>query len=133
MNEGVIPTSGEPKGELVIRTPAMPSSANAHGDIFGGWLMSQMDVGGSILAVATAKSRVVTIAVDSMTFLKPVYVGDLVTCYASIGKIGNTSIRVDVEVWVHRGRGHAHERVTQGSFTYVAVDTAGKPHPVKRG
>ena len=122
----------EPKGELVIRAIAMPADANAYGDIFGGWLMAQMDVGGSILATKTARSRVVTIAVDSMTFLKPVGIGDMVSCYASIERIGTTSIRIRVDVWAHRASDFSHLRFTEGSFTYVAVDQSGKPHPVQR-
>src|SRR5258708_26952819 len=89
-----------PKGELVIRTIAMPADTNANGDIFGGWLMSQMDLGGAVLARTVARSRVVTVAVEGMTFLHPVLVGDTVACYATVLRTGRTSTRIAVEVWV---------------------------------
>ena len=104
----------EPKGELVIRTIAMPADTNPNGDIFGGWIMSQMDLGSGILAAKTAKTRVVTVAMEGMSFLQPVRVGDTVACYAWVEKIGRTSMTIPVEVWVQRyGRatspGHARE------------------------
>lgn len=122
----------EPKGELVIRTIAMPSDTNPSGDIFGGWLMSQMDLGSGILAAKTAKSRVVTVAVEGMSFLLPVRVGDTVACYAWVEKIGRTSMVIPVEVWVQRYMQGETVRVTRGVFTYVAVDASGKPIPVVR-
>ena len=121
-----------PRGELVIQTIAMPKDTNASGDIFGGWLMSQMDLGSSILAGKTANSRVVTVAMEGMSFLQPVRVGDTVACYAWIEKIGRTSMTIPVEVWVRRYRSGEEIRVTQGVFVYVAVDADGKPIPVKR-
>lgn len=122
----------EPHGELVIRTIAMPASANGNGDIFGGWLVSQMDLGGAIFARNTAHSRVTTVAIDGMTFLHPVAVGDTVSCYARVLRIGRTSMKVDIEAWVQRFTDGAQLRVTAGVFTYVAIDDAGKPHPVQR-
>jgi acyl-CoA thioesterase YciA len=122
----------EPQGDVVIRTIAMPADTNANGDIFGGWLVSQMDLGGAVLARATAQSRVTTVAIDGMAFLRPVNVGDIVTCYARLLSIGRTSLRIDVEVWVQRAADPKLLRVTEGTFTYVAIDGAGKPHPVKR-
>jgi acyl-CoA thioesterase YciA len=122
----------QPKGELVIQTIAMPKDTNPSGDIFGGWLMSQMDLGSSILATKTSNSRVVTVAMEGMSFLKPVRVGDTVACYAWVEKIGHTSITVPVEVWVRRYRTGERERVTRGVFTYVAVDAKGRPIPVRR-
>jgi acyl-CoA thioesterase YciA len=116
----------------VIRTIAMPADANANGDIFGGWLVSQMDLGGAILARTTALSRVTTVAIDAMTFLRPVGVGDTVTCYAQLLKIGRTSMKVSVEAWVHGYADRTQQQVTSGHFTYVAIDSDGKPHPVKR-
>src|SRR5213083_2939266 len=92
----------KPKGELVIRTIAMPADTNPNGDIFGGWVMSQMDLGSGILASKTAKTRVVTVAVEGMSFLHPVRVGDTVACYAWVEKIGRTSMIIPVEVWVQR-------------------------------
>ncbi len=122
-----------PQGELVIRTIAMPADTNPNGDIFGGWLMSQMDLGSGILAGKTAKARVVTVAMEGMSFLHPVLVGDTVDCYAWVERIGRTSMVIPVEVWVQRYRQGEQIRVTRGVFTYVAVDDAGKPIPVERG
>jgi acyl-CoA thioesterase YciA len=123
----------EPKGELVIQTIAMPKDTNAKGDIFGGWLMSQMDLGSSILASKTAQARVVTVAMEGLSFLQPVRVGDTVAVYASVEKIGRTSMTIPVEVWVTRYMTGEQLRVTHGVFIYVAVDNAGKPIPVKGG
>ncbi|MEN3370672.1 MAG: acyl-CoA thioesterase YciA [Verrucomicrobiota bacterium] len=125
-------TADKPKGELVIRTIAMPKDTNPSGDIFGGWIMSQMDLGSGILAAKTAKSRVVTVAIEGMSFLRPVQVGDRVACYARVEKIGRTSMVIPVEVWVQRYMSGEEVRVTQGVFTYVAVDSGGKPIPVQR-
>lgn len=95
-------TNDAPQGELVLRTLAMPADTNANGDIFGGWLMSQMDMGGAILAKEIAHGRVVTVRVDGMTFLRPVAVGDVVCCYARCVKRGNTSVSINIEVWVKK-------------------------------
>jgi acyl-CoA thioesterase YciA len=120
----------EPKGELVIRTIAMPKDTNPKGDIFGGWLMSQMDLGSGILAAKTAKTRVVTVAMEGMSFLQPVRVGDTVACYAWVEKIGRTSMTIPVEAWVQRYMDGQQLRVTRAVFIYVAVDENGKPIPV---
>jgi acyl-CoA thioesterase YciA len=125
-------SADKPNGELVIRTIAMPADTNPSGDIFGGWIMSQMDLGSGILAAKTAKSRVVTVAIEGMSFLRPVQVGDRVACYARVEKIGRTSMVIPVEVWVQRYMSGEEVRVTHGVFTYVAVDNDGKPVPVKR-
>ncbi len=121
-----------PRGELVVRTIAMPKDTNPSGDIFGGWIMSQMDLGSGIIALKTAKTRVVTVAMDGMSFLAPVKVGDRVACYAWIEKIGRTSMRIPVEVWVERYMTGEEVRVTQAVFTYVAIGTDGRPIPVER-
>lgn len=121
-----------PRGDVVIRTIAMPAVANANGDIFGGWLVSQMDLGGAILARSTALSRVTTVAIDAMSFIHPVGVGDTVSCYARLVSIGRTSMKISVEAWVHHFITSTQQRVTAGLFTYVAIDAEGKPHPVKR-
>ena len=121
-----------PTGEAVIRTIAMPADANFNGDIFGGWLISQMDLGGSIIARSTAQCRVTTAAVDGMSFLRPVNVGDVVTCYAKLDRIGRTSMKIAIEAWVQRYAESTSHRVTEGIFTYVAIDDQGKPQPVKR-
>ena len=123
----------KPKGELVIQTIAMPKDTNPSGDIFGGWVMSQMDLGSAILASKTAKARVVTVAMEGLSFLQPVGVGDTVACYAWVEKIGRSSMKIPVEVWVQRFRQHSEPiLVTRGVFTYVAVDESGRPIPVKR-
>jgi acyl-CoA thioesterase YciA len=124
--------AGTPQGELVIRTIAMPANTNSNGDMFGGWMVSQMDLGGAVLARNLAKSRVTTVAIDAMEFHQPVYVGDIVSCYALLAKTGRTSMRIAIEVWAQRHKGGEHVRVTQGTFTYVAIDDAGRPHPVHR-
>ena len=121
-----------PEGELVIQTIAMPKDTNRHGDIFGGWLVAQMDLGSAILASKIAKSRVVTVAIEQMSFLQPVRVGDTVACYARLGKVGRSSMRIPVEVWVHRFMSGEEVRVTSAVFIYVAIDNDGKPIAVKR-
>ena len=121
-----------PRGQLTVRISAMPADTNANGDIFGGWLLSQMDLGGAILARSMARSRVVTVAIDSMSFLRAVGVGDLVTCYAKLLGVGRTSMRIHVEAWTQHFAEGTLWRVTEGTFTYVAIDDAGKPQPVKR-
>lgn len=130
MSEETPPT--EPRGELVIRTIAMPANTNSNGDMFGGWLVSQMDLGGAILARNIAHSRITTVAIDAMAFHFPVYVGDIVSCYATLQKTGRTSVRIDLEAWAQRHKGGEHVRVTKGTFTYVAIDDNGRPHPVHR-
>lgn len=119
-----------PQSELALRSVAMPMFANPHGDIFGGWLLSQMDVAGGTIASRRAKGRVVTIAITAMTFHRPVFVGDEVSCYAQVVKIGRTSIAVKIKAFARRGRGGQEIKVTEGLFTYVAVDSAGRPCPV---
>jgi acyl-CoA thioesterase YciA len=125
-------TKDKPRGELVIRTIAMPRDTNPSGDIFGGWIMSQMDLGSGILALKTSKTRVVTVAMEGMSFLQPVKVGDRVACYAWVEKIGRTSMRIPVEVWVERYMTGEQVRVTEAVFTYVALGSDGRPVPVER-
>jgi acyl-CoA thioesterase YciA len=120
----------KPQGELVLQTVAMPADANVYGDVFGGWLVSQMDIGGAILAHQKAHNRVTTVAIDRMTFLKPLYVGDLVCCYADTIKTGRSSITIKIEVWAIRLRDREHVRVTEGIFTYVALDENGHSKPI---
>lgn len=120
------------KGIPSLRTVAMPADANPDGDIFGGWLMSQMDLAGGTFAAHEARGRVVTVAVDAMTFHKPVRIGDQVSCYCTRERVGRTSISVRVETWI-RGRGEAQnteEKVTEALFTFVAIDEAGRPRSV---
>ena len=120
----------EPRGELSIRTLAMPADANPNGDIFGGWVLSQMDIGGGIAAGRRARGRVATVAVDAMTFHLPVYVGDVLCVYADLQRVGRTSMTLWLEAWALRGRLGERVRVTEGRFTFVAIDETGKPRPV---
>jgi len=122
----------EPGGELCIRTLAMPADTNANGDIFGGWLLSQMDVGGGVFASKIAKSRTVTVAIDAMNFRKPVFVGDVVSVHANLVRIGKTSITVHLEAWVIRRKETRSILVTDGNFTYVSIDDQGHPQEIKR-
>ncbi|MCE3256034.1 MAG: thioesterase superfamily [Nitrobacter vulgaris] len=119
-----------PLGELCTRTLAMPADTNQNGDIFGGWLLSQMDIGGSVFASKLAKSRTVTVAIDAMNFRKPVYVGDLVSVHATLIRIGRTSIAVHLEAWVMRRKEKQFILVTDGKFTYVAIDDQGLPREI---
>lgn len=120
----------EPGGTLTVRTLAMPADTNPAGDIFGGWVMSQMDIAGAIAAVERAKGRVVTVAVDSMTFIAPVKVGDILCVYTEIEKVGKTSITVAVEAWARRREVAHRVKVTDGHFVYVALDDSGQKRPV---
>ena len=123
------------EGDLLLRTLAMPADTNANGDMFGGWIMSQMDIGGGILAKEIAKGRVVTVKVDGITFYKPVNVGNVVCCYGKCIKIGNSSIVLKLEVWV---KPVLHEKaaerycVTEAVFTYVAIDQDGKSRKIEK-
>ncbi|MBG07242.1 MAG: acyl-CoA thioesterase [Halobacteriovoraceae bacterium] len=118
----------EPKGELSIRTQAMPADTNPSGDIFGGWVLSQMDIAGGVFSSSLARGRTVTVAVDAMTFHRPVLVGDILCCYVQNMKTGNTSLSVKVEAWVSRN--FRRFKVTEGIFTYVAIDEDRKPRPI---
>jgi acyl-CoA thioesterase YciA len=121
-----------PKSDPALRAIAMPGDTNPHGDIFGGWLLCQMDLAGVTVATRRAGGRVVTIAITGMTFRRPVFVGDEVSCYASIQHIGTTSLAVKIESWVRRGTGDTPIKVTEGLFTYVRVDADGRPQPVAK-
>lgn len=123
-----------PEGDVAIRVIAMPPDTNQHGDIFGGWIMSQVDLAGASVASKRANSRVATVAVTSFTFKEPVWVGDIVSFYAKILKVGNTSITIDVEVFAERLHKDNHKivRVTEAQLVYVALDKNGRPHPVDR-
>src|SRR3954470_5055629 len=122
----------EPRGSLSIRTLAMPADTNPYGDIFGGWLLGQMDIAGGIFAAKTANGRTATVAVDGMTFRKPVYVGDVMCIYIALERIGRTSISVHVEAWVIRRMEADRFLVTEGRFTYVALDPEGRPREIAR-
>jgi len=120
----------EPKGSLTIRTLAMPADTNPAGDIFGGWVMSQMDIAGAIAAVERARGRVVTVAVEAMTFIAPVKVGDVLCVYTSIDRVGTTSITVGLEAWVRRNRLDDRTKVTEARFVYVSLDETGGKRPI---
>jgi acyl-CoA thioesterase YciA len=123
---------GPDRGRLTIRTLAMPSDTNPSGDIFGGWVLSQMDLAAGICAGQRAQRRVVTVAVESMSFIRPVKVGDVLGVYTEVEKVGRTSLDIHVEAWVRRGRIGAREKVTEATFRFVAVDDNGKSTPVPR-
>ncbi|MEQ8604252.1 MAG: acyl-CoA thioesterase [Marivibrio sp.] len=122
-----------PQGELAIRTLAMPADTNPAGDIFGGWVLSQMDVAGGLIARVETGGRVATVAVDSMTFHLPVFVGDAICCYGAVKRIGRTSIAIHVETWALRGGAGERVLVTEGLFTYVAIDDARRPRVIGSG
>jgi acyl-CoA thioesterase YciA len=122
----------EPNGTLTIRTLAMPADTNPAGDIFGGWVMSQMDIAGAIAAVERAKGRVVTVAVEAMTFIAPVKVGDILCVYTTIERVGTTSITVAVEAWARRRELADRVKVTDGRFVYVALGEDGKKRALPR-
>ena len=120
----------EPRGDLTVRTMAMPADTNANGDIFGGWVMSQMDQAGGIAGVERAQGRVVTVAVDAMHFIRPVRVGDVLCVYTLVGRVGRTSMTIEVEAWARRFQTGMREKVTSATFTFVAIDDEGRPRPI---
>lgn len=119
-----------PAGELALQTLAMPRDANTNGDVFGGWVLSQMDLAGGVPAARRAKGRVATVAVDAMRFHAPISIGDLVSCYAEISRVGTTSITVRIETWATRKKSGEKVRVTEGTYVFVAIDDQGRPRPV---
>lgn len=121
----------EPHGEITIQMLAMPADTNPTGDIFGGWLVSQMDLAAGILAKKISRGRVVTVAIHSMTFLRPVHVGNLVSCYVALVKEGTTSLTIVVEAWSEILSTQEKYCVTKGTFVFVAIDEDGKPRPVR--
>ena len=121
-----------PNGNLAIQTVALPSDTNQFGDIFGGWVLSQMDIAAGIVAGQHAQGRVATIAVDAMKFIRPVRVGDVLCVYAQIERIGKTSLSIGLESWALRNRIGEREKVTEGRFTFVAIDDEGHPRDVSR-
>ena len=125
-------TETDPLGELCIRTLAMPADTNQNGDIFGGWLLSQMDLAGGVFASKIAKSRTVTVAIEAMNFRKPVYVGDLVSVHGNLVRVGKTSLTIHLEAWVLRRKEMQSILVTDGNFTYVSIDDQGHPQTIKQ-
>ncbi|GAB2904380.1 acyl-CoA thioesterase [Microbulbifer echini] len=120
----------QPSGTLTLQTLAMPRDTNPQGDVFAGWLMSQMDLAGAILAQSIARGRVTTVAVGSMVFLRPVPVGSTVSCYAEAIEVGRSSIRTMVEVWLTRVDSGEQVKVTEGEFVFVAIDDSGHTRPL---
>jgi len=132
---GLFMATTEPKaprslGELALRAIAMPADANPSGDIFGGWLLAQMDLAGGSVATQRADGRVATVAITGMTFHQPVFVGDEVSCYATIARVGRSSITIEIESWARRHHGKGRVKVTAGTFTYVAIDSNRRPRQV---
>ena len=119
-----------PVGEPALRTLAMPADANPNGDIFGGWVLAQMDLAGAVPAARRAQGRVATVAVDAMRFHRPVFIGDLVSCYADVVRVGTTSVSVKVETWARRHSDGSEVKVTEGTFVYVAIDESRRPRPL---
>lgn len=119
-----------PRGQLTVRISAMPADTNANGDIFGGWVMALMDQAGGIAGVERAQGRVVTVAVEAMTFIRPMGVGDVLEVYTEVFHVGRTSMKIHVEAWAQRFRSTIRELVTQATFAFVAIDEEGKPRPV---
>ncbi len=130
MTENIEASAVLPRGEPALRAIAMPADANPNGDIFGGWLLAQMDLAGGSVASQRAKGRVATVAITGMTFQLPVFIGDQVSCYAEITRIGRSSITIRIETWVRRHLSDERVRVTEGIYTYVAIDAARRPRPV---
>ncbi|TNF06437.1 MAG: acyl-CoA thioesterase [Gammaproteobacteria bacterium] len=121
-----------PCGELTLQTIAMPKDTNASGDIFGGWLMSQMDLGSAIMAQRIAKGRVATVAISEMAFLRPVPVGAIVSCYCELVEVGRSSMSINVEVWINIESTNEPAKVTEGQFVFVAIDEEGNTRKVDK-
>jgi acyl-CoA thioesterase YciA len=117
----------------IIRTVPQPADMNGNGDIFGGWVLSQMDIAGGALAARVAKGRVATVAINAMTFVQPIKVGDLVSIYGDVARIGNTSITISLETIVQRRLDPTPIKVTHGTYVFVAIDEDGKPRQVPKG
>ncbi|MEM6669339.1 MAG: acyl-CoA thioesterase [Pseudomonadota bacterium] len=129
MNEQVEDAS-TPTGELAVRTVAMPADTNANGDIFGGWVLSQMDIAGAVCARQRARGRVATVAINAMSFIRPVQVGDVLCVYAQLAREGRSSMVIHLEAWALRIFSGKREKVTDGEFTFVSIDEAGRAHPL---
>jgi acyl-CoA thioesterase YciA len=127
-----MPPATLPDGaELVLRVMPMPADANANGDVFGGWIMAQVDLAGAVLPARVARGRIATVAVNQFVFKQPVSIGDLLSFYAHVERIGNTSITVHVQVWAERNPADPQiVKVTEANLTYVAIDAEGRPRPI---
>jgi acyl-CoA thioesterase YciA len=133
MPQDIVGPAQADRGEPAVRTLAMPADTNPSGDIFGGWVIAQMDLAAGIVASRRAQGRVATVALDGLSFHRPVYVGDLVSCHADVVKVGRTSMTVKVETYVIRAGTREEVQVTEGHFTMVAIDADGRPRPVPPG
>jgi len=122
----------QPRGHLAIRMLAMPANTNPNGDIFGGWVVSNMDLAGLSVAKEYTSQRATTVAIDKMVFIAPVNVGDFICCYADVIKTGRTSVTISVETWAIGAGDTERRQVTEGVFTYVAIDAQGRPTPLDR-
>jgi acyl-CoA thioesterase YciA len=129
-DQGGVGAQESPRGTLTVRTIAMPADTNANGDIFGGWVMSRMDQAGGIAGVERARGRVVTVAVEAMTFIGPMKVGDVLCVYTEVESVGRTSMKIHIEAWAKRFMTGVRDKVTDATFTFVAVDDAGNPRPI---
>ena len=131
MKESSLDDTPTPRGSLSLQNVAMPRDTNANGDIFGGWLVSQMDLAAMVAATRVAHGRVVTVAINGMAFYTPVHVGAVVSCYTDIIEIGRSSVRISVEVWITGKHSLEQVKVTEGEFVYVAIDESGRTRPVR--
>ena len=126
-----IDTTPIPNGELALQTVAMPKDTNPNGDIFGGWLLSQMDIAGMVTASDVASGRVATVAIEGMAFLTPVHVGAVVSCYCDVLEVGRSSVRIVVEVWINSQHDGEPIKVTEGEFVFVAIDENGRTRVIR--
>ena len=126
-----IDTTPGPNGELALQTVAMPKDTNPNGDIFGGWLLSQMDIAGMVTASDMASGRVATVAIEGMAFLTPVHVGAVVSCYCDVLEVGRSSVRIVVEVWINSQHDGEPIKVTEGEFVFVAIDENGRTRVIR--
>ena len=126
-----IDTTPVPNGELALQTVAMPKDTNPNGDIFGGWLLSQMDIAGMVTASDMASGRVATVAIEGMAFLTPVHVGAVVSCYCDVLEVGRSSVRIVVEVWINSQHDGEPIKVTEGEFVFVAIDENGRTRVIR--
>ena len=129
---GDIDSTPIPQGDLALQTIAMPKDTNANGDIFGGWLLSQMDLAGGVAAAEVADGKVATVAIDGMAFLTPVHVGAVVSCFCDVLEIGRSSVRIMVEVWINSRHDGEPIKVTEGEFVFVAIDENGRTRAISR-
>lgn len=132
MHDSELDDTPMPGGELTLKTVAMPKDTNSNGDIFAGWLVSQMDLASMLAAARIAQGRVATVAINGMAFYSPVQVGSVVSCFTDVLEVGRSSIRINVEVWIMRPRETERVKVTEGEFVFVAIDEKGRTRHIPR-